>query len=122
MAVGRPKKFKTVKEMQVVIDDYFADCDARERPYTICGLANALGMGRSTLLEYQADDVFSNAIRNAKMKCQQYAEEYLFVGKNAAGVIFNLKNNYGWKDKTEQEITGAEGGPLTFTWQGDKDG
>ena len=50
------------------------------------------------------------------MKCQQYAEEFLFVGKNAAGVIFNLKNNYGWRDKTEQELTGKDGKDLTFGW------
>ena len=119
MAGGRPKKYKTAAEMQIEIDLYFADCDAREKPYTICGLANALGMDRKTVLEYQKQDKFCNTIKKAKMKCQQYAEEYLFAGRNVAGAIFNMKNNYGWKDKTEQEVTGANGGPLTFRWGGE---
>jgi hypothetical protein len=28
------------------------------------------------------------------------------------GVIFNLKNNYGWRDKNETEHTGPNGGPI----------
>ena len=37
--------------------------------------------------------------------CQQYAEESLFIGKNPTGAIFNLKNNYEWKDKNETDLT-----------------
>lgn len=116
MARGRPKKYNKAEDMQVIIDQYFADCDTKGKPYTICGLANALDMDRVTLLEYQKDDDYSNTIKRAKMKCQQYAEEYLFTGKNAAGVIFNLKNNYSWRDKNETELTGKDGSPLLFVW------
>jgi hypothetical protein len=28
------------------------------------------------------------------------------------GAIFSLKNNFGWKDKTEHELTGADGGAI----------
>lgn len=30
-------------------------------------------------------------------------EELLISGKPATGVIFNLKNNFGWQDKQEEE-------------------
>ena len=36
---------------------------------------------------------------------EAFTEEMLITGKNTAGVIFSLKNNFGWKDKTEVEAT-----------------
>ena len=101
--VGRPNKFKSVEEMQKAIDNYFKDCDANERPYTISGLAYALDTTRRTLLDYEENDDFSHTIKKAKAKIEQFVEERLFVGNNTAGVIFNLKNNYNWKDKQEIE-------------------
>lgn len=86
------------------------------RPYTITGLAVALDTTRETLIDYESgkyDDPeadkdlcsqFSDTIKRAKAMCHQYAEESLF-NKNAAGPIFNLKNNYGWKEKTEVDLT-----------------
>ncbi len=111
-AGGRPLKFKTVQELQEKIDAYFDSCWEEEngvkkqtRPYTITGLANAIGIDRKTLLEYQERDEFSNTVKEAKRKVAQYVEEYLFMGKNQTGAIFNLKNNFDWKDKTETDIT-----------------
>ena len=39
------------------------------------------------------------------MICHNYAENSLYSGKNVVGAIFNLKNNYNWKDKNETELT-----------------
>ena len=91
--------------MQKKIDAYFEECDAKGKPYTICGLALAVDMDRRSLLNYSEDDEFFLTIKKAKQKCEAYAEEQLYLGKNTAGVIFNMKNNYNWKDKTEQELT-----------------
>lgn len=85
----------------------------QQRPYTITGLAIFLETSRETLLDYEKEyefDEFSDAIKKAKAKCHNYAENYLYEGKNQAGVIFNLKNNYGWKDKTESEVDVKSGG------------
>jgi hypothetical protein len=124
MASGRPRKFKTVEDMQKLIDAYFESCWCDEidelgnvrkvniRPYTVTGLCIALDTNRMSLLEYQKDDEFAYAIKRAKAKCENFAEESLFMGKNPAGVIFSLKNNYGWKDKNETELTGVNGGPI----------
>lgn len=69
-------------------------------PYTITGLALALGCDRDTLLNYEEREEYFGTIKEAKAKCHNYAERKLFEA-NATGPIFNLKNNYGWKDKTE---------------------
>jgi len=46
---------------------------------------------------------YLSAIKNAKARCHMYAEEQLFGKTQVAGVIFNLKNNYAWQDRTTTE-------------------
>lgn len=101
--VGRPPKYNNVEELQELIDEYFENCDLQDRPYTMAGLALALNLSRQGLLEYSNKTEYSDAINAAKLRCHRYSEEYLYSGKAAAGAIFSLKNNYGWKDKTEVE-------------------
>lgn len=72
--------------------------------YTITGLALALDTTRETLLDYEEKDEYSDTIKKAKLKVHNYVETKLFDG-NATGPIFNLKNNYGWVDKSEQDLT-----------------
>lgn len=102
--MARPKKYTKVADMQKKIDAYFNECDLKGKPYTICGLALAIDLDRKSLLNYSEDNEFFHTIKKAKQKCEAYAEEQLYLGKNTAGVIFNMKNNYNWKDKSEQEI------------------
>lgn len=129
--VGRPLKFQTKEELQEKIDAYYKSCWTQKidmfgnpifekdkngnktdkpvliqfKPYTITGLAVFLDTSRETLINYQEREEFFDAIKRAKEKCHAFAEESLFVGKNPSGAIFNLKNNYGWKDKNETDIT-----------------
>lgn len=99
---GRPPKFTDAEIMEQKIESYFSLCDQEKRPYTISGLALALGMDRRSLLNYSKDNKFFPTIKKAKARCENYAEESLFKPSAVAGVIFNLKNNYeDWKDKTE---------------------
>jgi len=56
---------------------------------------------RDLLLDYQKSEKFSDTIEKAKVKIHNYSNESLFVTRNPSGVIFNLKNNHGWKDTTE---------------------
>lgn len=72
----------------------------KQIPYTITGLALYLDTSRETLLEYQEREEFVDTIKKAKVKCENYAEQMLF-STTPTGSIFNLKNNYGWRDKTE---------------------
>lgn len=106
---GKPLKFKSVKELQKKIDAFFAKCDKEREPYTITGLALALDTSRRTLLDYETKErysQYSHAIKRAKNKCEGYLEKGMLNGKiPTIAAIFNAKNNYGWKDKTETEIT-----------------
>jgi hypothetical protein len=72
----------------------------------IVGLASHLGTNRQTLLNYENRDEFFDTIKNAKVKIEAYAEQHLYTPKIAAGVIFNLKNNFSWKDEqhTKHEL------------------
>ncbi|MGR6521629.1 terminase small subunit [Rhodococcus erythropolis] len=137
---GRPLVFKSVEELDSAINAYFdmqnphledrmVDSGVNEKgetiflrrkvmtqqkPYTMSGLALALGVNRRTLLDYSKKDQFSPTLEAAKARCESYAESQLF-GPFANGAKFNLINNYrgrhqDWSDR--QELTGAEGAPL----------
>lgn len=104
----RPRKYNKVEDMQVAIDKYFKECDENKVPYTITGLAIALGFdSRQSLLNYcnyedDEDNSFLDTIKRAKTTCEFDIERGLLSGKyNPTGAIFNLKNNYGWVDKQE---------------------
>lgn len=78
------------------------------KPFTVTGLAVALDTTRDVILDYEnkpENAEFSNTIKKAKQMIQQYAEDYLFNGKNPTGAIFNLKNNWGWVDRRETDLT-----------------
>lgn len=136
--VGRPLKFKSVKELQKKIEEYFNSCyelkwfdeDKRDsegnkikdikgnnvkthiqkrvvvKPISITGLAIYLNTSRETLINYEGKDEYFDTIKKAKDYCHNYVEDGILNGKiNPAAGIFNLKNNYGWKDKTETDLT-----------------
>ena len=104
MSGGRPLKYQSVEDMQRDIDNYFAECDEKGRPYTVSGLAYALGTNRQTLINYEEKEQFFDTIKGAKAKIELFNEEMLYnKDVSTTGVIFNLKNNYGWKDKQEIE-------------------
>lgn len=79
-------------------------------PYTVSGLAVALNCSRETLLNYEkelgAREDFFGTIKAAKDKIMAWAETALYTAKNPSGAIFNMKNNYGWKDRTEIDLSG----------------
>ena len=98
---GRPPKYKTKEELEEKIDRYFIECDREHEPYTVTGLALALDVDRKTLINYSEKDEFFHTIKKAKGKVENYLEKRLIKDSSATGIIFNLKNNYGWKDRQE---------------------
>lgn len=96
-------KYKDEKKLEKAINDYFQKCDEKEKPYTMTGLALSLGIDRTTLIRYSGRESFATLIKNAKAKVEEQLEESLYRLGNNSGVIFNLKNNYGWSDKQEIE-------------------
>lgn len=98
------RKYESVGELQSVIEEYFDFCDENEKPYTMSGLALALGISRQTLINYSKDENYFDTIKNAKQLVEMQLEENALSNKtNSTFTIFNLKNNFNWKDKTEVE-------------------
>jgi len=115
--MGRPRQYKTAAEMQLIIDRYFDECfvnafgtnlDSGELPKgyqfmtqdknpTVTGLAFCLNLTRQGLINYEGRGEFVDTIKKAKTRIEASLEQRLF-GPSVAGVIFNLRHNYGWKD------------------------
>lgn len=101
MPAGRPPIFESDEELQAAVDLYFSKCDADEEQPTITGLSFALGMTRETLRAYGERDEFSDTVKRAKQRVEIALEQRLYASA-PTGAIFNLKNNFGWKDQQEQ--------------------
>ena len=97
---GQPPKYSNPEDMQLLIDDYFLE--AADKP-TVTGLGLALNLDRHQLINYARDDNFYHTIKRAKDRVQQALEKHLY-SQSVAGVIFNLKNNFGWRDTQEINI------------------
>ena len=111
---GRPYgtfKYNSARDLQKGIDAFFAECEAKNRPCTMTGLALALNIDRKTLLNYGKTDKFFPLVKRARDMCQQYAEARLFDRDGANGAKFALTNNYeGWSDKLSLDQTIQSGG------------
>lgn len=118
MSAGRPKKY-TKKGLETAVEGYFSSIsrDEREaweaeykRPPTVSGLCLYLGIDRSTWQNYADPKLhpeFREITAYAKMRMEAYLEEQLLTReKNVQGLIFNLQNNYGWREKRELELGG----------------
>lgn len=113
---GRPPKWNSVEELENLIKAYFISIQDEEgeykRPPTVTGLALFLGTNRQTIINYEEKSEYFDAIKEAKTRCEQWVEESALTNKaNATFSIFNLKNNYGWKERNETDIT-TGGKPL----------
>ena len=107
--VGLEKRYKNPDDMLTVAESYFNQIQRDKKAPTMAGLALALGFrSRQALLNYKSApgyEEFHDVIAYLKLKMEQALEERLLDpdNKNIVGVLFNMKNNYGYSDK--QEIT-----------------
>ena len=109
---GRPKKYTEVEIMQQKINNYFEEFNKNNEPYTVTGLCLSLDICRDTLLEYSKDKRCSDTIKKAKLKVENYLEKHLITDNSTTGIIFNLKNNFGWTDKQQLEHSGNINNPF----------
>lgn len=119
---GQSKRWETPEELQEDIDKYFDECDSKtvevydkssqevvkvkkQTPYTIEGLCDVLDCERMTLLNYEKKEGYEEffyTIKKAKLKIQRNKIERGLDGdSNPAVTIFDLKNNHGYRDKSE---------------------
>lgn len=123
------KKWVSQEDLQIAVDDYFDKCDCNivghdaggkpiTEPYTIEGLALHLDCCRDTLLNYEKAEGYEpyfDTIKKAKLRVQHQKVVNGLIGKsNSTITIFDLKNNHGYKDKTEIEQKTTNINPLEF--------
>jgi hypothetical protein len=118
MPAGRPLAFETVEELETKVDEYFKSDEAYIINYTdgeeskiyaptVSGLALFLGCDRKTITNYSRKEEYFPTIKKARLRIESHLERKLY-GNNVTGTIFNLKNNFDWKDKSEVEQTNVE--------------
>ena len=109
--IGRPNIWKDNKELEEGIEHYFSVCERDKTVPTLSGLAVFLEVDRKTILNYSKKSEFFHTIKKARNRIEAGIEQLLFGNKNVVGVIFNLKNNFDWKDRKDMDITSG-GKPL----------
>ena len=120
---GRPAKYENPEDMQKIIVEYFNECEKEGKKPTVTGLGYVLGMNRQDLINYEKcfeydrlkqypDSVrqgFVDTIKDAKRFIEsQLVDKLINSTSTPIGVIFALKNNYGWVDKQEVVQTNKE--------------
>ncbi len=121
---GSEKKYTDPEELQTAVDKYFhyqdsnplykyefhgkdpEECKVQiQRPYTIEGLAEVLGMSRFSLLNYEKREGYEpyfNIIASAKEKIRTQWIELGIAGLGNPGFTkFILVNNARYQDKSE---------------------
>ena len=121
--MGRPAKYTDPGVLDAKCNEYFEVCDNKldkhgePEPYTVPGLAYHIGFeNRHTIFKLQLKKKFRTTIKRAldKIEAQRVAKALRGV-HNPVFSIFDLKNNFGYKDKQETEISGLGGGPIAIT-------
>jgi hypothetical protein len=112
------------KQVEQRIKEYFLHCIERDRKPQVVGLANWLGVDRSTLNswnrgEYRAE-THSPIIKKAMIILEELYVDYMMNGKvNPGSGCFIGKNHFGYKDVTENVLTlnnplGSDADPATI--------
>ena len=98
--MARPRKIKTPKEFDELVDQYVAQCKVDDEPITWTGMALALGFyGKDELSNYAQYEGFSRSVKRARAIVERSYEARL-NGNSPTGAIFALKN-MGWSDRQE---------------------
>lgn len=117
MSAGRPARYKTIEELQEMIDLYFEE---NEEYPTITGLALFLGFeSRQSFYDYEKVKKFSYTIKKARLQVENSYE--ISLRKNGrSGDIFALKN-FGWRDNQNIDLTSdGEKLPISVNINGKK--
>lgn len=102
---GRPREYESPKTFAAKVEEYFVQAPIP----SISGLSYFLGFcDKQSFSEYEKyGGEFSLTVKRARLRIEGDREDRLNdKAKFTPGTIFDLKNNYGWKDKQEVELTG----------------
>jgi hypothetical protein len=104
---NKVRKFESPAEILLYAEEYFAKQNDTQKPFTLPGLARALGFSRrDTLLDYRKKEEyaeFHEAMHAVCMRVEEWTAEKLYdKGVNVSGPIFALKNQ-GWGDEKDKK-------------------
>ena len=108
MKMNNNARFKNLDELQERINEYFDTMHQAHRPYTMSGLALWLGVTTKTLRSWEkdyGDTVYTDIIKFAKQRVENYAEESLYDNRKSSGAKFVLENYFGLAEKHEVEAS-----------------
>lgn len=101
---GSRRTIETLEDLERMIDEYFAWADYKDYPYTVADLCLYLGLWTTSgLITYEGySDAHYAAIKMAKLVIEaQRTRELLRLKTTPVGHIFELKNNFGWRDTVD---------------------
>lgn len=113
--VGRPSKYKP---------EYCEGVLAHmSKGFSFESYAAVIGVNRDTLFEWtHAHAEFSDYTKRGQDASRYFYEKIGLMGMtgkmpgfNASSWIFSMKNRFGWRDKANIELSGKDGGPISFT-------
>ncbi len=120
--IGRPIKYTRyycLNEIRLISSALFGDggTDGKVKYFTWHDLIRDKPYPRQCISEwrekFKKDKEFSDTIKRIEAELENRLYKYALMNKvNATIAIFSLKNNYGWKDKHETELTGKDGKDL----------
>lgn len=138
--MGQRGRIKGPKQFLALWEEYKADCDSKTRvvyelnkktgrynkstivspvTYTMAGFAVFLGMTKQNLTStYSKNPKFEHVYARAKEECELDARtkfEQGYINPKLAGLWMA---KYGYSTKQEEAVTGADGGPVVYTWKG----
>ena len=109
----RPEKYSP-EELEIKAKEYFKHCNETiisfdkatlktiTKPKTLSWLCLWLKVSKDYISEKVKDERFSETIKQIRLEVENNIEEWILQGSyNPTSWIFNLKNNFDWKDKTE---------------------
>ena len=104
---GRPSKYTGDKDIVPKVYEFIEECKEKEILPSKAGLGLHLGVTKETIHSWcNNHPEFLSAIKKVEQFQEQMLMNESFMnGKNATMAIFLLKNNHGYKDKTEVDTT-----------------
>ena len=99
--VGRPPKFETPKAMLDAYNEYESNLAQGEIP-DVEGFCVYADSYRDMFSTYEAKEEFSDTVKKIKNRIYAKKKQLAMQNKmNPTIFIFDAKNNFGYKDKTE---------------------
>ena len=97
----RLPEYDDAKQLTKMLNKYFDLKDEGWKPYTPTGFARALWLTKDQVLNYEWPELLKKIITEWLQRIEEHLEERLVLSKNPTGIKFQLSNDFGWTNKTE---------------------